>query len=62
MINGQIIPIESNFNSFNVVYGFNTKAHFSKGDVLMNLNVRDDDINVKISQGKHQVDQSFVEH
>jgi hypothetical protein len=47
MIDGQIILIESNFNSFIVTCGFNTKMCSSKGNVLMNLNW--------IKQGKQQV-------
>jgi hypothetical protein len=42
MINGHVISIESNSNSFNVTCGFNTKAHSSKKDVLMNLNVQNE--------------------
>jgi len=42
MIDGHIISIESNSNSFNVACGFNKKTHSSKGDALMNLNVQDE--------------------
>jgi hypothetical protein len=38
MIDGQIISVESNFNSFIATCGFNKKMCSSKGNVLMNLN------------------------
>jgi hypothetical protein len=39
MIDGHIISIEFNSNSFNAACGFNTKFHYSKGNVSTNLNV-----------------------
>jgi hypothetical protein len=38
MIDGQIILVESKFNSFIATCGFNAKMHSPKGNVLMNLN------------------------
>jgi len=42
MIDGHIIWNEYNFNSFNVAHGFNTKARFSKRNVLMNLAIQNE--------------------
>jgi len=42
MIDGHVISIETNSNSFNATCGFNTKAFFSKKNVLMNLNVQNE--------------------
>jgi hypothetical protein len=39
MINGHIISIEYKCKSFNATCGFDTKVHYSKRNVLMNLNV-----------------------
>jgi hypothetical protein len=47
MIDEHIISIESCSNSFNETCDFNTKAHFSKGEVLMNCNVQDELYNGK---------------
>jgi hypothetical protein len=47
MIDEHIILVESRSNSFNVTCGFNTKTHSSKGEVLMNWNVRDEWYNGK---------------
>jgi len=37
MIDGQIILVEYNFNSFIAICGFNTKIRSSKGNVLLNF-------------------------
>jgi hypothetical protein len=42
MIDGHVISIECNSNSFNATCGFNTKACSSKKNVLMNLNVQNE--------------------
>ncbi len=55
MIDGHVISIESKCNSFNATCGFNTKVHYSKGNVLMNLNVWDERYKLKKTQGKYQV-------
>jgi hypothetical protein len=38
MINEHFMLIKLNSNSFNVSCDFDTKVHYSKGNVLMNLN------------------------
>jgi hypothetical protein len=47
MIEEHIILVESSFNSINATCSFNTKAHFSKGEILMNWNVQNEWYNGK---------------
>ncbi len=47
MIDEHIILVGSSFDSFNATCNFNTKSHFSKGEVLMNWNVRNEWYNGK---------------
>jgi hypothetical protein len=42
MIDEHIILIEFGSNSFSATCDFNTKAHSSKGEILMNSNVRNE--------------------
>ncbi len=49
MIDEHIISIEFGPNSFNETCDFNTKAHYAKGEVFMNWNVRDEWYNGKES-------------
>lgn len=49
MIDDHVISIEFGFDQFHITCGDNTKMHYSKWKVLINLNVQDDDIMVKIN-------------
>ncbi len=42
MIYEHIISIETCTNSFNATCGFNTKAHSSKGEILIKWNVQNE--------------------
>jgi hypothetical protein len=52
MINQHIIWVEFGSNSFNATCDFNTKAHYSNGELFMNWNVQNEWYNVKKTQGK----------
>jgi hypothetical protein len=47
MINEHIISVEPNSNWFDATCDFNTKTHFSKGEILMNWNVQNQWYNSK---------------
>jgi hypothetical protein len=52
MIDDHIISIGFGFNWFHIACGFNTKMHYSKRKVLINLNVQDEWYNGKNKQKK----------
>jgi len=60
MINEHIISIESNSNSFNTTCNFNTKMHFQKDKYCWTEMFKMNDIIVKKTQNKQQVEQPFV--
>jgi len=62
MIDEHIISIEFGYNSFNATCDFNTKARFSKEKYLWIEMFEMNDVMLKKTWGKHQVEQPFVEH
>ncbi len=62
MINEHIILFEFFSNSFNATCDLNTKSNSSKTKIFMNWNIWNEWYNGKKTQGKQQVEQSFVEH
>jgi len=61
MIDEHIISIKSCSFSYNATCDFNTKARFSKREVLVNCNVQDELYNDIKTQDKYQVEQLFVQ-
>jgi hypothetical protein len=60
MIDKHIVLVEFGFNSFNATCDFNTKTCFSIFLILWIEMFEMNDIIVKKTQGKHQVEQWFV--